>query len=44
MVDFFPGSIRNEKYMLTAVVVLTAVLTLVGGYVILLPFIEGRIL
>lgn len=44
MVDFFPGSIRNEKYMLTAVVVLTAVLGVLGGAVIMWPFVEGRIL
>lgn len=41
MVDFFPGAIRNEKRMLTWIVVLTAVLTAIGGYVILKPFIEG---
>jgi succinate dehydrogenase / fumarate reductase, cytochrome b subunit len=44
MVDFFPGAIRNEKSMLSAVVFLTVVLTLVGGWVIMKPFIEGRIL
>jgi len=44
MVDFFPGAIRNEKSMFTAVLALTGVLTVVGGYVIMKPFIEGRIL
>ena len=44
MLDFFPGSIRNEKRVLAAVVALTVVLTAVGGYVILKPFIDGRIL
>lgn len=44
MVDFFPGAIRNEKSMLSVVVFLTVVLTMVGGYVILKPFIDGRIL
>ncbi len=44
MLDFFPGSIRNEKRVLTGVVVLTLVLTAVGGYIILEPFIDGRIL
>lgn len=44
MLDFFPGSIRNERRVLSAVVFLTIVLTLVGGYVILKPFIDGRIL
>jgi succinate dehydrogenase / fumarate reductase cytochrome b subunit len=44
MIDFFPGGIRNEKRALNAVVFLTIVLTLVGGYVIMKPFIDGRIL
>ncbi len=44
MVDFFPGAIRNEKSMFTAVLALTGILTIVGGYVIMKPFIDGRIL
>lgn len=44
MVDFFPGGIRNEKRALSIVVFLTIVVTLVGGYVIMKPFIDGRIL
>ena len=44
MIDFFPGSIRNEKALFRAVVVLTAVLTVAGGWVIMKPFIEGRLL
>lgn len=44
MLDFFPGAIRNEKRALDVVVFLTVVLTLVGGYVIMKPFIDGRIL
>ncbi len=44
MVDFFPGSIGNEKAVLKAVVLLTLVLTAVGGFVIMKPFVEGRIL
>jgi succinate dehydrogenase / fumarate reductase cytochrome b subunit len=44
MIDFFPGAIRNEKVMFRVVVFFTVVLTAVGGYVILKPFIEGRIL
>ncbi len=44
MLDFFPGAIRNEKRVLTVVVALTVVLTAVGGYVILKPFIDGRLL
>jgi succinate dehydrogenase / fumarate reductase cytochrome b subunit len=44
MVDFFPGAIRNEKAMLSVIVFLTVVLTMVGGFIILKPFIDGRIL
>ncbi|MDP9069969.1 MAG: succinate dehydrogenase, cytochrome b556 subunit [Actinomycetota bacterium] len=44
MIDFFPGSIRNEKAVLKVVVVLSLVLTTVGGFVIMRPFVEGRIL
>ena len=44
VMDFFPGTVRNEKSMLTMVVFLTAVSTVVGGYVIMKPFIDGRIL
>ena len=44
LVDFFPEAIRNEKAMLSAVVFLTAVATVVGGWIILKPFIDGRIL
>ena len=41
MIDFFPGAIRNEKRVLNGVLFLTIVATLVGGYVILKPFIDG---
>jgi succinate dehydrogenase / fumarate reductase, cytochrome b subunit len=44
MLDFFPGGIRNERRALQAVIFLTTVGTLVGGYVIMKPFIDGRIL
>jgi succinate dehydrogenase / fumarate reductase cytochrome b subunit len=44
MLDFFPGGIRNERRALNAVIFLTIVCTLVGGYVIMKPFIDGRIL
>lgn len=44
MIDFFPGAVRNEKVMFRIVVFFTVVLTAVGGFVILRPFIEGRIL
>jgi succinate dehydrogenase / fumarate reductase cytochrome b subunit len=44
MIDFFPGAIKNERVMFRVVVFFTLILTAVGGYVILRPFIEGRIL
>ncbi|MGQ0521309.1 MAG: succinate dehydrogenase, cytochrome b556 subunit [Actinomycetota bacterium] len=43
MIDFFPGSIRNEKAVLKAVVALTVVLTAAGGFVIMEPFLDGRV-
>lgn len=42
MIDFFPGAIRNQRAMLSAVVILTLALSTVGGFVILRPFLEGR--
>lgn len=44
MIDFFPGSIRNEKRVLSVVVGLTTLLTAAGGWIIMKPFVEGRIL
>ena len=44
MIDFFPGAIRNERVALKAVVGLTAILTAAGGWVIMKPFIDGRLL
>ncbi len=41
MIDFFPGAIRSEKIMFKIVVFFTVILTLVGGFVILKPFLEG---
>ena len=41
MIDFFPGAIRNEKAMFTVVLFLSVVLTAVGGFIILRPFLEG---
>ena len=41
MIDFFPGAIRNEKAMFGAVLALTVILTLVGGFIIMKPFLEG---
>lgn len=43
MIDFFPGAIRNEKVMFRIVLFFTAVLTAVGGFVILRPFLEGTL-
>lgn len=41
MIDFFPGAIRNEKVMFRIVIFVSVVLTAVGGFVILKPFLEG---
>ena len=41
MIDFFPGAIRSEKVMFTIVLFFTVILTAVGGFVILKPFLEG---
>ena len=41
MIDFFPGAIRSEKVMFSIVVFFTLVLTAVGGFVIMKPFLEG---
>ena len=44
MLDFFPGAIRNEKAMLVAVTGLALAATAAGGWVIMTPFVEGKIL
>ena len=41
MIDFFPGSIRSEKRMFTVVLFLSIVLTAIGGFIIMKPFLEG---
>ncbi|MDQ3106852.1 MAG: succinate dehydrogenase, cytochrome b556 subunit [Actinomycetota bacterium] len=41
MIDFFPGALRSEKVMFKIVVFFTLVLTAVGGFIILKPFLEG---
>jgi len=41
MIDFFPGAIRSEKKMFSIVVFASVVLTLVGGFIIMKPFLEG---
>ncbi len=42
-VDFFPGAVRNERRLLSAVVVMTLVMGLPGAYVIMLPFLRGHL-
>jgi len=42
-VDFFPGAVAKERRLLGVVVFLTLVAGIPGGYVILKPFIEGRL-
>jgi succinate dehydrogenase / fumarate reductase cytochrome b subunit len=42
LVDFFPEAIKSERTILAVVMFLTTALTVVGGYVIMKPFFEGR--
>ena len=42
-VDFFPGAVAKERRLLGVVVFLTLAAGIPGGYVILKPFIEGRL-
>ncbi len=42
-VDFFPGAVRNERRLLSAVVTMTLVLGVPGAYVIMLPFFRGHL-
>jgi succinate dehydrogenase / fumarate reductase cytochrome b subunit len=44
LVDFFPGMVRNERRLFSVVLALTLLVGIPCGYVILHPFIEGRIL
>src|SRR5215213_5862239 len=44
LVDFFPGMVRNERKLFTGVLALTVVVGIPCAYVILQPFIDGRIL
>ncbi len=43
MIDFFPGSIKNEKSVFYGIFSLTILLTIVGGVIILRPFFTGSI-
>jgi len=42
--DFFPGAVRQERRLLSAVVFLTVAVGVPCGYVILEPFINGTLL
>ena len=44
LVDFFPGMVGNERKLFTGVLVLTMLVGIPCTYVILEPFISGRIL
>jgi len=44
LVDFFPGMVRNERKLFTVVMALTLLVGVPCGYIILEPFIDGRIL
>jgi succinate dehydrogenase / fumarate reductase cytochrome b subunit len=41
-VDFFPGAVRNERRLLSAVVVMTLLAGIPGAWVIMLPFVRGH--
>ena len=42
-VDFFPGVIRNERKLFAGVLALTLLAGIPGGYIIMLPFLEGNV-
>jgi succinate dehydrogenase / fumarate reductase cytochrome b subunit len=44
LVDFFPGMVRNERRLFSVVMALTLLVGIPCGYIILKPFIDGRIL
>ncbi len=39
--DFFPGSMRHHRQMLWGVLFITAIATVVGGWIIVEPFFAG---
>ena len=43
MIDFFPGSIKNEKSVFYGIFSLTVLLTIIGGVIILRPFFTGSV-
>jgi succinate dehydrogenase / fumarate reductase, cytochrome b subunit len=44
LIDFFPGAVRNERRLFSAVVFLTLAAGLPGAFVIMRPFIDGTLL
>jgi succinate dehydrogenase / fumarate reductase cytochrome b subunit len=42
LVDFFPEALKSERSVFAAVMFITTALTVVGGYIIMKPFFEGR--
>jgi len=44
LVDFFPGMVRNERKLFSVVMALTLLIGIPCGYIIMKPFIDGRIL
>ena len=42
LVDFFPETLKSERSVFAAVMFITTALTVVGGYIIMKPFFEGR--
>lgn len=41
--DFFPGAIRNERKLLVGALALTVLAGVPGGYIIMLPWLEGNV-
>jgi succinate dehydrogenase / fumarate reductase cytochrome b subunit len=42
-VDFFPGVIRNERKLFVAVLAITLIAGIPGGYIIMHPWLEGNV-
>jgi succinate dehydrogenase / fumarate reductase cytochrome b subunit len=41
MIDFFPGAVKNQARLFSIVLALTALLTVIGGVIIVKPFVTG---
>jgi succinate dehydrogenase / fumarate reductase, cytochrome b subunit len=41
MIDFFPGAVKNQRALFSVVLAVTALLTVIGGVVIVKPFFSG---